>query len=269
MMAKRIAPVISLLLAFCILASGCSANDLLRPSVEDIVGANLYLSAEPIALAVDLQLMTETGTVLYYNSTVSAYQDTAIWDGIAKVYYGGMYFQQNCKTVCDGTGSRKFWREKWAVSDTISPAPVISKWLERAKQRGAYSTNTVVPAEQSGQLDSLNEPAYYFTWIETDVDWKALCDAHPDTMFGGEELMARFQEVELFMYIGTEDLRVQAIRLTAEGEDIGWISYTIMPAPAQDRPDVAYSGEIEENILLQEEWNIIDTNSTGDDATQE
>lgn len=269
MMKTRIAPTISLLLAACILLSGCNMTNVLQPNVKDIVGANLYLSTEPINLTINLRLMSTSGTVMYYNSTVTAFHDTAIWDGIAKVYFGEMYFKQNCNTVCDGSNSRKLWRDKWAASDVYSPAPVIDKWLERAQQRGEYTAKTVIPSECSDQLAEFTERTYCFTFTETAIDWKALCDAHPDTLFGGEELLSRFDEVELTMFIGTDDLLIDAILLEAEGEELGWLSYTLIPAPAQAPPDVTYNGEIEQNVLLREEWEIIYSYITDDDAAEE
>lgn len=269
MMKTRIAPTISLLLAACILLSGCNMTNVLQPDVKDIVGANLYLTTEPISLAIDLRLMSPSSTVMYYNSTVTAFYDTAIWDGVAKVYFGKMYFQQDCNTVCDGVNSRKQWRGKWAESDGRSPAPVIDKWLDRAQQRGKYTAKTVIPSERSSQLAAFTEPTYCFTWTETAIDWKSLCDAHPDTLFGGEELLSRFNEVELTMFIGTEDLLIDAILLEAEGEEQGWLSYSLIPAPAKTPPDVAYNGEIEQNILLREEWEIINSYITDEDTEQE
>lgn len=269
MMKRKIAPTISLLLAACIILSGCSITNVLLPNVKDIVGANLYLSTEPINLTIDLRLMSTSGIVMYYNSSVIAAHDTAIWDGVAKVYFGEMYFKQDCNTVCDGANSRKQWREKWAASDVRSPIPVIDKWLGRAQQRGEYTAQTVVPAERSDQLAAFTEPTYCFTWTETEIDWKSLCDAHPDTLFGGEELLSRFNKVELTMFIGTEDLLIDAILLEAEGEEQGWLSYTLIPSPAQAPPDVAYNGEIEQNVLLREEWEIVYSYITGDDVEQE
>ena len=265
---KRFAPVISVLLTLCIILSGCNSKDLLQPGRADIAGANLYLVSEPITLAMDLKLMSPSGTVLYYNSSVTAYDNVAVWNGVAKVYYGGMYFSQTCNTVCEDIGSRKLWRETWAASDTQSPIPLLKEWLGKVEKGGAYLTRPVVPAEESEDLSSFTDTAYRISWTETAPEWKALCDAHPDTLFGGDELLTRFDAVELTMYIGTDDLMIDVIHLTAEGEDDGWISFTVIPTTAKSQPDVSYSGEIKQNVLLREEWEIIYSYITGTDAEQ-
>lgn len=246
----------SFLLSICIVLAGCSSNELLQPSRAEIAGANLFLTSEPTFLTLDLKLTVPSGTVMYYNSNVTAYGEDAVWDGVAKVYYRGMYFRQECKTVCSNAGSRKLWRESWAESDVGSPAEVLTEWLGKVDQGSAYLTRPVIPAEQSEHLASFTAPAYRFTWAEGEPAWKSLCDAHPDKLFGGDALLSDFSQVKITMFFGTDDLVLDVIMLTAEA-DGRWLSYTIVPGKTKEAPDTSFDGTIKHGVLLREEWELI------------
>lgn len=242
-------------------------KDILQPSRADIIEANQFMFDVPLALKLELRLLSPSGTVMYYNSSVTAHGKDAVWVGNAKVCFENLYFLQECHSVCDGTGSRKQWRDSWAVSDNSSPVPVITEWLERAKQVGVYHTRPVSPAEYSDQLAGYTESAYRISWTETELDWKALCDAHPDSLFGGDELLSDFAQAEVTLFFGTEDLLLDAILLTAEREDGRWLHYSIVPTAAEITLDTHWAGEVKENILLQEEWSIIYSQITDEDDT--
>lgn len=245
------------LMAFCLLFTGCSVSGFLQPDKKDIVGANLFWTEAPIELALDLKLMSNTETVLYYQSSVIAYQDDAVWDGKAKVYFGGMYFEQQCHTVCSSTSSRKQWRDTCAVSDNSSPAILMQEWLEEAELRGTLLTRVVTPAEYSDYLADFTDPAYRITWTEDAPNWKAMCDAHPDTLFGGAELLEGFSSIKVTMFFGIEDLVLDVVLLTVDGGEEGWLNFSIAPSTSNISPNIDYNGELEYNVLLGEEWEMI------------
>lgn len=266
MIYKRVAPIISLLLSVCIFLCGCNTTAVIQPSREDLVGANSYMLAEPMHLKLDLKLMSDTGTIMYYSSDVTAYQEDAIWNGTGKVYFGNMYFRQDCQTVCTASGSRKQWRGSWAASDTRSPITPIAKWLERAASEGVYFKRPVTPSECSDYLEDNHDPAYRITWTETDPEWSALCDVHPDTLFGGNELITSFNEVKVTLFFGTEDLLLDVILLTAEGEDGQWLNFSIIPAIAAEAPETQWDDEVEQNIVHGEEWELIYSYTTEEET---
>lgn len=268
MMLKKIAPVISLLLSVCILVCGCSNTAVFQPSREDIIGANLYLLSEPVELTLDLKLMTEAETVLYYNSVVTACNEDAVWEGVGKIRYGNMYFKQDCQTACSSSGSRKLWRGSWAASDTVSPVTELSKWLEKASGTAVYYTRPVAPADYSDYLSSFTDPAYRIEWTETEINWYALCDVHPDTMFGGNALITDFNQVNVTMFFGTEDLLLDVVLITTEGEDGKWMNFSLTPQRAATAPDTQWEGDIEQDILLNEEWTFIYSYVTDTDETE-
>lgn len=265
MIYKRIAPVISLLLLGCIFLYGCNMTAVIQPSREDIVGANSCMLAGPLQLKLDMKLMSDTGTILYYSSDVTAFQEDAIWDGVGKVYFGNMYFRQDCQTVCTESGSRKQWRGSWAASDTRSPVTPIAEWLGKAVAEGVYFTTPVTPSECSDYLEEYQDPAYRITWTEKDPQWDALCDVHPDTLFGGNDLITSFKEVKVTLFFGTDDLLLDVILLTAEEQDGHWLNFSIIPGAATEAPDTQWDGEVEQNIVHGEEWELIYSYTTGEE----
>lgn len=266
MMRKISAPVISLLLSVCMLLSGCSNTTLLQPSREDIVGANLYLLTEPIELTLDLKLMAEEGAILYYNSVVTVCNEDAVWEGYGKIRFGNLYFKQDCQTVCSASGSRKQWRGSWAASNTVSPTSELSKWLEKVTDMVSYHTTPVAPSEYSDYLSSFTDPAYRIEWTEEAVNWTALCDVHPDTMFGSNELLTSIQNVNITMFFGTDDLLLDVVLITTQDMNGKWLNFSLAPRRAEQAPQTSWEGKIEQNILLNEEWNVIYSHITGDDT---
>ena len=262
MKAKIIVLMIFALLTECMLCCGCST--VIQPSRADLVRTNQFWSERPTYLHLDLKVRASSSVILYYNSVVNTQADRAIWDGTAKVYSGDTYFVQECQTVCDDTGSRKTWRDQWAESDNRSPAKELAKWLGKAEQAGRYHTTPIKPADYSDYLECCTDLAYRITWTETEMDWKALCDAHPDTLFGGDRLLTDFSQVEITLFFGTEDLLLDAILLEAEGEE-NWLSFTIIPSLAETGPNTETTDIIQSDILLSEEWSILSCEEAEDD----
>lgn len=235
---------------------GCSKNDVLQPSRTEIVGANLFLCDGPVKYTLDVKLISSSGVALYYDSVLLSHNDTAEWQGTAKVNFQSMYFKQECHSVVDASGSRKEWRDKWAASDNTVPVESISRWLGKAEREAAYHTRPVVPAEQSKYLSDFTEPAYRLTWKEAEIDWNAWCDFHIDTMFGGDALLQEYKQAKVTMFFGTDDLLLDAIWITIDESD-RWLSFVIVPTVTNITPNTDYVGEIEQDIFLKEEWTII------------
>jgi hypothetical protein len=257
MRTKILAPTISILLVFCILFAGCGKHDIIQPSREEIVGANLSLWDSSMELEIRLDMMLPDNTAVSYHSKAMTNGAMARWDGSATVYFAQKYFRQQCVTQCDATASAKQWRGKWVQSDATAPTSTVRKWLEAAKVRGVYHKLPVVPAEMDDSLDTATGKCYRITFHEETLDWKSLCDFHLDTLFGGEERLTAFSDVEVTLFIGTEDLLLDAIMVSVEHSDNGWFELTILPTPTQTELTVDLSDTKLSVGVLSEEWEIV------------
>ena len=263
---KTLAPTISILLAICILFSGCNSHDIIQPSRKEIVGANLLLWDSSMELDIRLDMMLPDDVAVSYNSSVIANGTMAQWDGIAKVYFADRYFAQECQTKCDATGSAKLWRNRWVVSDNTSPAITVTTWLERAKSAGVYHKRPVVPSDYDDALSGLTEECYRITLREEQLDWKSLCDFHLDTLFGGEGKLDAFTDIDVTLFFGSEDLLLDAIMLSAESSSAGWFELTIRPLPSETELDIDMEDTELATGTLTEEWDLL--GSTVQDETE-
>ena len=253
---ERSALVVAILLVFSVLFSGCSRYDIIRPSRKEIIEAGLSLWDGPVELNIAIDMVLPDDVVMYYTSTVVATEDTAQWSGQATVYHIATYFRQKCVTMCDETGSAKEWHGKWAVSDNTSPVPALRGWLQKAKTEGAFRTVPVVPAELSGTLKGLKNDCYRITLNEEIWDYRALCDVHLDSLFGGNERLQAFQAVKVDLLFDTHNLSLTAILLSAEDRGGGRLEISVR-ATASTSPNVDLSSMSLSNAILSEEWEII------------
>lgn len=254
---KDLAPTISILLVLCILLVGCGMRDIIQPSREEIVGANLSLWDGSMELDIRLDMMLSDNIAVSYRSDALTNGSMARWDGSATVFFAQKYFRQQCVTQCDEAISAKQWRGEWVRSDATAPTWTVRKWLETAKTRGVYHKLPVVPAELDDSLDSASEKCYRITFHEDTLNWKSICDFHLDALFGGEKQLTSFADIEVTLFIGTEDLLLDAIMVSANSSEKGWFELTILPTPSQTQCTIDLSDiELSEGIL-SEEWEIV------------
>lgn len=253
---KRSALTIAILLIFSILFSGCSRYDIIRPSREEIVEADLSLWNGPVELDIAIDMVLPDDVVMYYTSTVIANENSARWSGQATVYYASTYFRQKCVSMCDETGSAKEWRGKWAVSDNTSPVPTLRRWLQKAQADGTLRTAPVIPADLSGTLKGLTSNCYRITLSKESMNWKSLCDVHMDYLFGGNERLLAFQDVQVDLLFDTHDLSLEAILISSEDGRGGRFEMSVLAA-ATTAPSVDLSGMSLSAAILSEEWEII------------
>ncbi len=244
---RWITPAICLFL----LLTGC--GPVIQPSRKTLAGANSL--GGNVQLNIQIDLISTRQTVFYYESTVLASGNAAEWSGKATAFYAGTYFTQDCDSVCDSSGSAKLWRGRWVRSGNVSPLPMVQSWLDQAAAGdGSYLTRPVIPAEQDKELEGLTEPAYRIVLHHVPLQWSALCDAVPDTLFGGAEMFAEYAEADVTLFFGCADLKLDTIYLTVDNAE-HWLRIIITPAPFEKQPQ-AMPTELGDG-QLSEEWSIV------------
>ena len=79
-------------------------------------------------------------------------------------------------------------------------------------------------------------------------------------------MIASFKEVKVTLFFGTDDLLLDVILLTAEEKDGHWLNFSIIPGTATEVPDTQWDGEVEQNIVHGEEWELIYSYTTGEET---
>lgn len=251
----RIAPTIVFMLIISLL-SGCGTETIVQPSRNDIVGANFFWEDNAIKLDISVDLVSASGVVMYYTAEVIAEGQQAEWNGSATIFYANTYFRQDCYSLCDSTGSCKFWRDKWVKSYNISPGICFQEWLADAEHMGSFLTRPVSPAAYADALASCVDAAYRVTFPNSEIPWNAFCDAYPDSFFGGASLLQQFDKADITLFFGIEDLVLDAI-LIQNNDPEHWLSIAILPSCSEESPDADLS-KLDISVgVLSEEWTIL------------
>lgn len=255
--AKRFSPAISLILAFCIMIAGCG---IVQPSREDLAGDNFSLVEGPAEYTIHLEALR--GNVgMIYDTTVATHNLTANWNGIAKIYAMASCFSQECETKTLEAGSYKAWRGKWSESTTVSPTVALSQWLTLIRLGiGTYNEYPCVPADESESLSSLTGKHYTVTLEDQKINWAAICDAHPDTLFGGENYLGDFTYGTITLYFSAANYSLNGVVISSSLVD-SWAEATILPSKAETAPSISFDDLEITNGILSEEWNMADTST--------
>ena len=220
-----------------------------------MAGANYYLADNPAQFTIHMELVR--GNIgLVYDSVVEAKGPEADWNGEAWLYTMGACFSQNCRTLCDDTGSVKAWRGNWCSSKNSSPALLISSWLRQVEQGiGYYSQNTRTPQDDTQSFSDMTAGCYTVKLEDQKIDWSGLCDVYVDSLFGGEELLGAFQRGTVTLYFTESDCFLIAILISAM-EETSWVELAIQLQKAESEPAIDLSDLIIREGILSEEWNM-------------
>lgn len=251
---KRFSPVISLL-AICILIAGCG---IVQPSRRELAGDNYCLVEGAASYQIHLEALR--GNVgMIYDTTVSTQALASSWNGVAKIYAMDACFIQECETLTLESGSYKAWRGKWTESTNISPAAVVSQWLNLIPLGiGQYNEIPCIPADASDALAALTDKHYTVTLEDQEINWPAICDAHPDTLFGGEDYLGAFTHGTITLYFSAANNSLNAVQISTIQED-AWVEVTLLPSKADIAPNVSFNSLEITSGILSEEWNMATT----------
>lgn len=239
--------------------SGCNA--IIQPSREDIVAANRETLVQPKQMDISVDLLRGE-VVLYYTTAVQTESEKASWNGKGTVCYLGNYFAQECITVCEGDTSYKEWRLGWSKTDKVSPVSQINRWLDAVEAgEGIYQKRPVVPADMDNTLAAATRETYCIALYETDVDWNAVTDVIPDTLFGGEELLGNFTGCDVYLFFDTMDLSLEAIYITRVTDE-DWIEAAMLISESDVCPEALPTEEEIKEGYLWEEWQRAVSSST-------
>jgi len=249
---KSFTPVILAFVAICILFAGC--RTLLQPGAKDVAGVNHSIADYPVIL--DISITVIDGNVqMQYDTSVLALGNTAQWDGSAVVSYMGAQFKQDCVSVCDAAGSYKQWRGKWASSDNVSPMLALESWMQKvAAGKGYFQKKPLRPAEKHEAFRNLTKEAFCVTLFDVPMDWSQLCDADPDLLFGGEQLLGEFKTGEIELFFDTENLQLLGVCFRCEEPHRSLVG-AITISPSQEQPILPAVAAVDG--ILNEEWELI------------
>ena len=130
---------------------------------------------------------------------------------------------------------------------------MIRQWLELVAQgKGYYDKRPIIPAERTELLTEAEDQAYSVTLYNVKLDWRAFCDADPDSLFGGDQLMTQFEEADVTLFFRTKDLSLCGFYAAVpDGMEAGWALTPSAVKPA-DMPE----SEIIEAVLY-EQWDVL------------
>ena len=258
---ERHSPVTVLLLIFGILLTGCKY---IQPSRQDLAGESLSLLNDAIRIKIAIELCNTNGisdVYLYYNTEINCAKGNSEWKGNATVFWNNGYFFQECKSMVSQTAtSCKRWRGNWVSSDTEDPVACIQSWLaDISTGQGYYSKKPINPADYDDSLNCIAGSTYCVRLKNKPIQWKALCDAHPDSYFGGEALLQDFCVADISLFFDEESHQLRAVFITTP--DQPWLEATMLIEASDKELSFDISEfEISEGVL-SEEWNLLQKGS--------
>lgn len=243
-------PVISLVLSASFLLSGCG---IFQPSRKELAGKNYAFIQEPARYQIYLEAVCGNVGMVYASSVVTAGSE-AYWDGTAKIYAMDTCFTQECKTMCDRSGSIKAWRNHWCVSDSVSPAMALEQWLDQVKSGEGYYPKTITHSDDPDDTQAESGEYYTLTLKDQPIPWAALCDANVDLLFGGDDYLDRFESSIVTMYFSADGHLDHVVIESLE--ENAWMQLTLTPQKWGDAPEVDLSQYSTVEGTLSEEWSI-------------
>lgn len=247
---------ISLALLFLLAVHCVTGCTLLQPQKEELAGDYLSVSTDAMYYQISVDIMTED-LAFYYTSDVYAQGADAQWSGTATVFYMQTYFTQECETYCSEGLSFKEWRGCYTKSESSSPSLMISSWIEAVHSGSGYlQKRPVVPEDLSDAFSELTRPAYRISLQDVPIPWSQLCDAHPDSLFGGEELFQLFPNADVDLFFDTYTKELLGITIYHH-EDSLWLSASIQVNKSSVVPVIPDVPETDlREAYLNEEWTM-------------
>lgn len=236
-----------------LLLGGCAS--VFQPSRRQIVKCNQERLKGPVQISASLGII-DGNVALYYDTEILVNDRSAEWNGKATVYYLGNYFTQDCHSIACNEASGKEWRDMWVEAELVSPVVQLEEWLQQIESgEGVYLRQSAVPAELTDSLAAIEEECYCIHLPEATVDWSALADVNPDSMFGGQELISQFSLCNVYLFFDTEDLFLKGVYMNKTTNE-GWFEATLEISDTTDLPMEMPEETRTNNGLLSEEWNI-------------
>ena len=134
---------------------------------------------------------------------------------------------------------------------------MIADWLMAVQEgKGHLSREAVIPADYAKAFEHITQEAYLLQLPSASLNWPGLCDAHPDLLFGGMELLTSFETGQIDLFFAASDDRLLCARISAdtpEGELFATIRITAPGAQITEEPE---GTEVVEG-LLSEEWSLM------------
>ena len=243
------------LVLYCI--SGCG---IIQPSREDLARESFSFIDRPFQADIVIDLISDSPSgdevVMYYRSSVLHEDDVSQWNGVATIYWHETFFKQNCVSISTPELQCKQRAGLWMYSDAGGITDSIAQWLRLVEAGyGNYDKKPVIPASLDDSLRVLEEETYQVSLTQQSVNWKSICDTHLDSLFGGEELITAFTDLQVDLFFSTETHTLVAVFITSP--HLQWIEATIILKEATDIPAVDVDAlKIIEGIL-HEDWRII------------
>lgn len=251
----KIAPAVILVLAICSLMVLPGCNSVIQPGQEKLAGASYFLRESPVDMTIRM-VVSNKWAKMSYESKINAQGSAASWDGLARTEWQGYILEQICKTRCDGKRSYKGWRSRWVATDNVSPTAQVEQWLQEVEAgKGTYPKRPTTPAQCSDLLSDVTCEVYQVTLTEQPIQWKSLCDAHPDSLFGGQQLLTQFEKATVTLFFGTEDLTLKAAMVSSATE-AGALELVMILTPATTGPVLDLDSLEVGKGYPHEEWNF-------------
>ena len=244
----KIKKTIALALSVCLLAFCPGCTRIFQPSVTDIARANISFLEGPVKVDISLDIVTDT-IVAYYETEVLCHGENAYWDGNATVYYNGTFFTQECISQTDGKTRGKMWRGVWAEADTSTPVNQLLLWLSRIEVGACFYDDSPV----TEVIDGKDISVYRINFTDIPLNWNHLIDVDFDSLFGGNELLNSFDNLNIELLVSTERLEIVEIRLSSCIQE-GYCSGTINVHRFPKTPDTIWGDTLQQKAYLSEEW---------------
>lgn len=197
--------------------------------------------------------------VLAYSGDVIFQGETSTWQAAARALYQTATFEQKCSTVTTEAGSRKLWRGNYAISETESPAKQLADWLAWAGEgQGRILPEPISASEISSVFPEDSGKVHLLIMEDVAVDWRSLCDANIDTLFGGEDLLETAGSCTVTLMFRQDTLELMGIYLSAmEGEAA--LEGALLISKTESGPEIDGLLFLEEPIEapLAEEWDLL------------
>lgn len=186
--------------------------------------------------------------IMYYDSVVLTRGKCAQWDGSATVRYRSAYFHQQCRTICDGAQSAKWWRDRWLETDQNSPVVAVKEWLQMMEDgKGTFFSREMT-------LDT--EQVYRVILPNVQPDWTSICDADFNSLFGGANMLTALGKADITLYFRAEDQSLAQIQLQSQTMNGTGFRATLTPLGTDTDPETTIPDTEEAGDRLMEEWSI-------------